>query len=56
MDDLSEADTGGLVDLTGVSLTDLQERDDVPFIRSLERVIADNDDPDTLTVAFQSSV
>jgi FXSXX-COOH protein len=57
MDDVSEAGNDGLVDLTGVSLADLQQRDDVPFLRSLERVIADNDDPDALTVvAFQSAV
>jgi hypothetical protein len=55
MDDLTE-DAAGLIDLTGVSLEELQSRTDSPFAHCLRRLISENDDPDALTVvAFQSA-
>jgi hypothetical protein len=57
MDDPNEDPHFGLVDLIDVLLPELQRRDDSAFSHCLNRIIAENDDPEALTVvAFQSAV
>lgn len=55
MDELAEEDGVGLIDLTDISLIELQHRNDSPFAHSLRRVVDERADQNALTmVAFQS--
>ncbi|HET8660182.1 MAG TPA: FXSXX-COOH protein [Micromonosporaceae bacterium] len=55
MDELAEEDGVGLIDLTDISLTELQHRDDSPFAHCLRRVVHEREHQDELTmVAFES--
>jgi len=51
----AEDESFELVDLAGVSLSDLLRQGDSAFTHCLRRIVADNDDADALTVvAFES--